>query len=683
MAEGKKTNQEILISLKRAKRKNRYLDKIDDLQRILRLPVDQPLSEEEVKAWSDLCVREEYSGVFQLKPVQAWATIAAIENQGLFGTIGVGGGKTLITLKIAADLINQEKAQRPLLLVPAEVYEQLVNIDIPFYRKRVELFDMPVYILNRPQKERLNLCSHKRSGLYVVSYSMLSSKSGLELLATLEPDAIIGDEAHKLRNKNSARTKRIMAYIDYARPKCYFLSGTLTNKSIKDYHHLITAALGKGSPLPITFSKAIDWANVVDANADPAPEEARRLRELLQWVSVQSQAGVPFEPLEGTDQRAIRTAFQYRLRSAPGVVFSGEKIDISLFMVNHDLSPDDNYLGWKKLNEHIETIEELWQTPNGDEIDHAIHKHKWLWELSAGFYNELYWPNPGERVETARSNTRKYSRYETVSVDDDILISSQEYHQRSNEFARELRKWLQNQGRPGLDTPSLVLFSMINHGADEVGHELYQLWQYHREADFKHRIDRQPRAIRVCDYKVQYAKRWADQSSSGIIWYYHREIGKWLHEVIPEAEYCPAGREYDEKILKSEGKLVIASLTGHGTGKNLQFHQDQLFVEFPRTATEAEQSLGRIHRQGQKADEVIAHTTRSTLFDDSQFAACLNDALYIHQTLGEPQRLILAGYSPTPKIFPPNVLRERGFWDIMALSDQDSALLAERFGGIN
>jgi hypothetical protein len=95
----------------------------------------------------------------------------------------------------------------------------------------------------------------------------------------------------------------------------------------------------------------------------------------------------------------------------------------------------------------------------------------------------------------------------------------------------------------------------------------------------------------------------------------------------------------------------------------------------------AEQSIGRIHRNGQKRDKVQIYTDFCSEFDWGVFSATLNDAAYIHQTLGNKQRLMYAKYETVPKIIPREVLREWGA-QMGATDEESQQLLKERFGGI-
>ena len=102
-------------------------------------------------------------------------------------------------------------------------------------------------------------------------------------------------------------------------------------------------------------------------------------------------------------------------------------------------------------------------------------------------------------------------------------------------------------------------------------------------------------------------------------------------------------------------------------------------VQWPRQADKAEQLLGRTHRNGQTADELRVVRGDYTEFDFINFAACLNDALYIHQTTGTRQKMIYCNYDPLPKIFPSSVLRERGA-EVRRLTIEQRKMMADKFG---
>ena len=199
--------------------------------------------------------------------------------------------------------------------------------------------------------------------------------------------------------------------------------------------------------------------------------------------------------------------------------------------------------------------------------------------------------------------------------------------------------------------------------------------------------------IRVCDYKVLHAVEWAREKAKAglgaLIWFHHDAAGKWLQEALREAGietlWCPS-----ESVMKganarvldpaNANRILVTSMGGHGTGKNLQHFEHQLFFQFPRKADLLEQVIGRTHRNGQMADELIAHTMNTLTFDHLNTAACLVDSLYIHQTTGSRQKAIYAAWNPLPKVYPEDFLRERGFVDVVQLDAQARAALEEKFG---
>ena len=59
-------------------------------------------------------------------------------------------------------------------------------------------------------------------------------------------------------------------------------------------------------------------------------------------------------------------------------------------------------------------------------------------------------------------------------------------------------------------------------------------------------------------------------------------------------------------------------------------------------------------------------------------AACLNDAIYQHQTDSD-RKMVYADYDPLPRIFSPAFLRARGARPQM-LNDKQRDMLTDKFG---
>ena len=656
-----------------------------EIRRIVGMPLVFEMDSPEFEAYCRANIlADAYANGFKLWYIQAEAVAAWELYNGLFAPIGVGWGKTLIALMIA-NKAYLKGTQKILILVPSEVLSQLIKVDIPWARNRVAI-NYPIFNLGgRDMAVRRAMCASGKKGVYIVPYSLLSVKDSVENLNAINPGLIICDEAHNLRHRGAARTNRLMTKIESRKPAGVCMSGTITQKSIKDYYHLIKWCLHQNCPLPLSTHLANDWATVLDSAASQGGNDwvsvthQGPLLPLIDWARTKFPESGPFEE----NVSGFRKAYEARFTTTPGVVSSGDlEIGTSLTLKNTPVIVNENYPGYKRLEELGTQVTDSWLTPNGDEIDHAIHLWKWLNEIyGAGFYNELLWPAPDV-----------YAKRKGIGLDEatDILVRAREYHSFGQIYAKSLRQWIDKNNKPGLDTPFLVGSEMSRNGATNVGTDLYETWRDYKDCDFEGRPDRDSRAVRVCDFKIQacvrWAKQFADEEYGCIIWYYHQAVGLWLKEEIEkqvptEILHCPAGERFNEMIrdVSNKHKIVIASRTAHGTGKNLQHFQHQYFMQWPRPAVDAEQILGRTHRNGQMADELIVHTNITSLFDQLNFAACLNDSLYIHQTTGNRQKLIYCNYDPLPKIFPASVLRERGL-DPTLLSRKQQAELNERFG---
>ena len=214
-----------------------------ELNRILAVKRRPPFIEAPPPDLTDLYRKA--SGTMRLFPIQSAALWEMRNAGGLFGPIGVGAGKTLISLLAAKSMA----AKMAVILVPPALRAQLLTVDIPRLAKE---WQIPL------------------AAIRVVAYSLLSSAGNADILEEIKPDLIVADEVHSLRYKNAARTKRFLRYMKN-HPECRFvgLSGTMTRRSLIDYQHLAELALGKNSPLPNHFPTLAEWAEALDVSEDP------------------------------------------------------------------------------------------------------------------------------------------------------------------------------------------------------------------------------------------------------------------------------------------------------------------------------------------------------------------------------------------------------------------------------
>lgn len=633
-----------------------------EMVRILSLPASPPISTEEHE---EFCRRRilasAYDQGFRLHPIQAQAVRDFEILRGLFAPIGVGWGKTLVSLMIA-ESAYQRFAARIILAVPASVYTQLTVRDIPWARSKVPLSAPFIYLGGLSQTNRQMRATSGKRGVYVLPYSLLSTANAEDILRAIWPELIILDEAHQVKNPHTGRTQRLMRLIKDKRPAVAVLSGTITQRSLMDYHHLLVAALGESAPIPIPVAMANDWAGVLDA--DGSDGNVQVVQPVLDWAVRTFPAKV-----FAWDRSGYRAAYRLRLSSAPGVVGSSDaELGVSITIANGSVLPvgESGLVHYSdmdlmtpdivELSRLMRLVEEQWKTPDGDEIEIAIHTYKWLIELSAGFYYSLQWPTIPQIMEKLCC---------AESYAEGLLKASKEHHAAQQFYHARLRDWIKQNGRHRLDTPMLVGLAMHNHGAQFVGEELYTAWTAMKAIAYDNLITRISTPVLVSDFKLRSAVEWAQQrSGGGIIWYYHNAIGVWLQEMLlkvgVDSTHCPAGE--NEKITDPANKdrIIVASMTAHGVGKNLQHFQDVLILQWPRQAALIEQVLGRNHRFGQQADELTYDTRLTLTYDYMVFNACLRDALYVQQTTGQRNKVVIAGYNPLPVVFPAAVLRERG-----------------------
>jgi hypothetical protein len=460
----------------------------------------------------------------------------------------------------------------------------------------------------------------------------------------------------------------------------------MTQKSLMDYFELARAALGKNNFLPNSAGLTEEISRLIDVSATSVTDfkndretKAGLLQGWLNWAAVNF-------PEQRFDDSVLgmRSAFQKRQTTCPGVVCSsGHDLPYSLYIFNDPVEKPENFEGWDKVKELVKQLDDKWLTPSGDEIEEAMMLYRWkYWIQGAGFYQERYWPDTSWMME--------YGKYDSLNEAVEVLAKSQEYHSRHMAYARELRGWISERAKTGLDTPMLIGNDMRMHGAQNVGRDLYDAWKYWKDGEFEGCIERNKRAVRVCDFKIQQAVKWAKElpkGEGGLIWYDNEEMGEWLDEVMTaegiEHLFAKAGESYNELLAdrqRCKGKIIILTVNSHFQGKNLQFDRNQFFLQWPRSATRAEQAIGRQHRTGQEYDDVIVTTCNTSEFDKIQFGATLNDAAYVHQSTGNQHKLIYATYKPKPEIVPYEVLLQWAVGgELKQLDDQAKELLRRRF----
>lgn len=530
------------------------------------------------------------NGPARLWPIQSAALHEARLMNGLFAPIAVGAGKTLISLLLPEVL----DAELTVLLVPPQLRDQLLRT-ADVYRRHFRL---------------------RLDRIHVVAYSELSLAHRAESLEQLGPDLIVADEAHNLRRTEAARTKRFLRYMKM-HPGCRFaaMSGTVTKRSIKDYAHLIELALKKNSPLPGKWSDLSDWADALDVFKTEV-EESRRMRPgALQLLCVPGES--------------VRAGYRRRLVESRGVVATDEgALGASLVVQKRNLAVPTAVLA------KIDAVRKNWEI-DGEELTDALEVWRIVRQLACGFYYVWDWPD-GE-------------------PDAEWLEARRAWH-------REVRDFLHRRARAGMDSPLLLARAAAHtldceHGASGRAcsrpHWLSETWS--AWSDVKHRAPPPVKPVWLDDFMVDDVVKWAYERTpedGGIVWYEHDALGRRVAEKGGLPFFGP-GEEAGHKLGRTRAAdrpAIVCSVHAHGTGKDLQEWRRNLVTTPPSAGAAWEQLLGRTHRPGQQADEVLVEVYLHVRELVATMAGALKDAAFIEETQGQRQKLLYADRVELPDL---------------------------------
>jgi hypothetical protein len=296
-------------------------------------------------------------GTMALWPMQALALAEAADYKGAMVLLPVGEGKTLITFLLPTLL----KARSPVLVVRAALLQKTWNDYKELKKHWIKPFNP-----------------------HIVTYENISRNPNA--LAYYQPDLIIADECHKLKDPKAACTKRVYRYMK-ENPETTFvgLSGTVAQRSFKDYWHLMQWALPKGlQPLPYGFKEMETWSEALDSKM----KVRRGLGALKVW---------------GDDVPTARKAYGEKLRRTPGIV------TIQNPEVHASLTIELVNLRIPAIEEALKEMRRTWATPGGEEFCEAVDLWRHAREIANGFYYK--WdPEPPKEWLEARAEFMKFVR---------------------------------------------------------------------------------------------------------------------------------------------------------------------------------------------------------------------------------------------------------------------------------
>jgi hypothetical protein len=505
-----------------------------------------------------------------LRPIQAQGLIEAGIYGGLFGPIRVGAGKTLLSL-LAPFVLD---ARRPLLLLPAKLIE-------------------------KTKREARTLASHWPIPNFIrfCSYELLGRVQAQQLLDLYQPDVIIADEAHKLRNKNAACTKRVGRYMNgFKTTKFVAMSGTFTKRSILDFAHILFWCLKNNSPLPTSYSEIEEWADALD--------EKKVMITPRLGLGALTYFQNEEERHEPDQLKATRRAYRRRLIETPGVVsatsgFADCSLTIAALWDDQEISlgPD--------IEAAFEKLYRFWRCPDDWPLMDPMAVWRVKRELSLGFYYQ-WQPRPPKEWAEAHKEWAKVCR--------DILLNNRRNLDSELQVTNAVADGLYPSAKPVLDNWRRIKNTFTPNSVP--------VW-----------ID--DSVIRACE-------AWA-KISPGIIWTEHTAFAVRLAKLAKLSYYGKEGRDASGRYIEDHppNESLIASIESNAEGRNLQAWNRNLITSCPANGVKLEQLIARTHREMQEADEVTFDLVVTSMAHLTAFEQALKDAHYEEEMSG-PQKLLFA-----------------------------------------
>jgi hypothetical protein len=428
-----------------------------------------------------------------------------------------------------------------------------------------------------------------QSGVFVLGYSEISQTKASDLIDRIQPDLIVADEVQNLKARDSARTKRFLRFMRKNPCKFVAMTGSAVTRSIKDFSHLIELALGKNSPVPKDYPSLSAWADAIDNEGKDGA------------------TGIGALALLCDDNESAREGFQRRFRETSGVIvtqMSAASMPIEIREIS--VAPPANVLA------ALDKLEKDWEW-NGEEISNSLDIARFQKQLTQGFYYRPVWPDG---------------------------IPDREWVDKRNAWNKAVRDRLKTRNRVGEDSPAL-LEKMAMYGG----------WACEEWADWAMVRDRPepPReAVEISRWLVDYAHSWIPTDPRpAIIWVSSPVVGAWLQESgIPyfgQGQDAELNKLADDCLSGNQETLTIScSIQAHNTGKNLQAWARNLVLYPMAQGASWEQLIGRSHRPGQMAIKVTLDVLLASISAHKAMLQAYEDSKFIQETLGQPQKLLLA-----------------------------------------
>jgi hypothetical protein len=506
------------------------------------------------------------------------AGLVALEHQeytknGIIVPLLPGDGKTLLGALAPSHLeqIGRLKKAKPLLVVPAPLRSKTLTEYVEYGKN---------WRITPP---------------YVVSYDLISRRP--YLLDAGEYNVFVFDEAHKLKDQKSARTRRVLtALAENQDIVVVIMTASFWGEGLHHSAHWLDAVLRENSPIPFNKYRRTGWSKILDIR-EPDYQAYRYLGDM---ESLRRRYAPELHGREGA-----RAAFARRMASAPGIVASHpnpeDMVHASLILgVETDLALSNECL------EVIKTVFATGERPDGEILADPVRVWQTARNLSSGFYYRWLWPGGVADIEWLDARRR---------------------------WNKTVREELGGDHQKGYDTEALVVARIRAGLASEDLTRTYERWRREKARVCNGQdppkepvwIDREfPRKL------VELAQR------------FDRPCILWVESDAMQLAFEEDGvvsYRGKEPPAEPEAQVSVMSWRSHGEGRNLQGWDRCLIGEPPGGAPVWEQLLARTHRRGQRSDEVIFGTVAHTEVLATKLVEAIEKAHALTIQDGVPQRL--------------------------------------------
>jgi hypothetical protein len=384
----------------------------------------------------------------------------------------------------------------------------------------------------------------------VETYNKLGLVQYVDLLENFAPDLIGCDESDLLKNPDAACTRVFNAYM-HKHPHTVVCkaTGTPWRKSIKDYAHHLAWTLKLNSPVPLTWVDREEWSQALDLSTRNG--ERRRAGALWQLYDP-AKDGEHLGEIE-----AVRAGYRRRIWETPGVLISAKRsceqpLTVRLLRAYDDPILDQAFYDFRKTR----------MTQDGWPLSDPMSVLRHGTEIGCGFYYRWN-PRPPKDWLDARKNWAA--------------------------FVREQCDETQGTEHP-LNSEKAVAIAHKNHA-------ITRAWQAIRKSFIPNQ-----EAVWLTLTPLVYAAEWLKLNSPAIVWVIHTAVGERLSEMTGLPFYSEGGRDrFGNSVLEADKRRsMILSVGANKRALNMQAWNRMFYLGWPQASPLIEQSMGRIHRQGQK-----------------------------------------------------------------------------------